>query len=147
MLCSLASFNLTAEAAEKLLIPLGKSVSIPAYGVKKILAVKDNVVDVLNVSDDEIILSGIGEEANATQLILWDMTGKRVYDVETYSETNIIQEKFDAIINNKNLTLKVFPDTAYLQGQASSKEEKKRAELYEGWQKAVERSKEWEMNK
>jgi len=128
MLCSLASFNLTAEAAEKLLIPLGKSVSIPAYGVKKILAVKDNVVDVLNVSDDEIILSGIGEEANATQLILWDMTGKRVYDVETYSETNIIQEKFDAIINNKNLTLKVFPDTAYLHGQASSKEEKKRAE-------------------
>ena len=56
MLCSLASFNLTAEAAEKLLIPLGKSVSIPAYGVKKILAVKDDVVDVLNVSDDEIIL-------------------------------------------------------------------------------------------
>jgi Flp pilus assembly secretin CpaC len=128
MLCSLASFNLTAEAAEKLLIPLGKSVSIPAYGVKKILAVKDNVVDVLNVSDDEIILSGIGDEANATQLILWDMTGKRVYDVETYSELNIIHEKFDAIINNKNLTLKVFPDAAYLQGQASSKEEKKRAE-------------------
>ncbi len=128
MLCSLASFNLTAEAAEKLLIPLGKSVSIPAYGVKKILAVKDDVVDVLNVSDDEIILSGIGEQANATQLILWDMTGKRVYDVETYSETNIIHEKFDAIIKNKNLTLKVFPDAAYLQGQASSKEEKKRAE-------------------
>ena len=128
MLCSLASFNLTAEAAEKLLIPLGKSVSIPAYGVKKILAVKDNVVDVLNVSDDEIILSGIGDEANATQLILWDMTGKRVYDVETYSEANIIHEKFDAIIKNKNLTLKVFPDAAYLQGQASSKEEKKRAE-------------------
>ena len=128
MLCSLASFNLTADAAEKLLIPLGKSVSIPAYGVKKILAVKDNVVDVLNVSDDEIILSGIGDEANATQLILWDMTGKRVYDVETYSEANIIHEKFDAIIKNKNLTLKVFPDAAYLQGQASSKEEKKRAE-------------------
>ena len=128
MLCSLASFNLTAEAAEKLLIPLGKSVSIPAYGVKKILAVKDDVVDVLNVSDDEIILSGIGEQANATQLILWDMTGKRVYDVETYSENNIIHEKFDAIIKNKNLTLKVFPDAAYLQGQASSKEEKKRAE-------------------
>ncbi len=128
MLCSLASFNLTAEAAEKLLIPLGKSISIPAYGVKKILAVKDNVVDVLNVSDDEIIVSGIGDEANSTQLILWDMTGKRVYDVETYSESNIIHEKFDAIINNKNLTLKVFPDAAYLQGQASSKEEKKRAE-------------------
>ena len=128
MLCSLASFNLTAEAAEKLLIPLGKSISIPAYGVKKILAVKDNVVDVLNVSDDEIIVSGIGEEANATQLILWDMTGKRVYDVETYSEADIINQKFEAIINNKNLTLKVFPDAAYLQGQASSKEEKKRAE-------------------
>ena len=128
ILLSLASFNATADAAEKLLIPLGKSISIPSYGVKKIMAVKDNVVDVLNVSDSEIILSGIGDEANATQLILWDMTGKRVYDVETYSENNIIHEKFNAIINNKNLTLKIFPDSAYLQGQASSKEEKRRAE-------------------
>ena len=126
--CSLASFNMAADAAEKLLIPLGKSIAIPSYGVKKILAVKDNVVDVLNVSEDEIILSGIGEESNSTQLILWDKTGKRVYDIETYSENNIIQEKFEAIINNKNLTLKIFPDSAYLQGQASSKEEKKRAE-------------------
>ncbi len=128
ILLSLASFNIAADAAEKLLIPLGKSISIPSYGVKKIMAVKDNVVDVLNVSDSEIILSGVGEEANTTQLILWDMTGKRVYDIETYSENNIIHEKFDAIINNKNLTLKIFPDSAYLQGQASSKEEKKRAE-------------------
>ncbi len=128
VLCTLASFNVAADAAEKLLIPLGKSIAIPSYGVKKILAVKDNVVDVLNVSDTEIILSGIGEEANTTQLILWDKTGKRVYDVETYSENNIIHEKFDAIINNKNITLKIFPDSAYLQGQASSKEEKKRAE-------------------
>ncbi len=128
ILLSLASFNVAADAAEKLLIPLGKSVAIPSYGVKKIMAVKDNVVDVLNVSDSEIILSGVGEEANSTQLILWDMTGKRVYDVETYSENNIILEKFDAIVNNKNLQLKIFPDSAYLQGQASSKEEKKRAE-------------------
>ncbi len=128
ILFSLASFNMAADAAEKLLIPLGKSISIPSYGVKKIMAVKDNVVDVLNVSDSEIIISGIGDQANSTQLILWDMTGKRVYDVETYSENNIIHEKFDAIINNKNLTLKIFPDSAYLQGQASSKEEKKRAE-------------------
>ena len=126
MLCSLFSFS--ADAAEKLIVPLGKSVSIPAYGVKKIMAVKDNVIDVLNVSDDEIILSGVGDKANATQLILWDKTGKRVYDVETYSEEQIIHEKFDAIIGNKNLTIKVFPDAAYLQGQASSSEEKKRAE-------------------
>lgn len=126
MLCSLFSFS--ADAADKLIVPLGKSVSIPAYGVKKIMAVKDNVIDVLNVSDDEIILSGVGEKGNSTQLILWDKTGKRVYDVETYSEDTIIHEKFDALINNKNLTLKVFPDSAYLQGQASSSEEKKRAE-------------------
>lgn len=126
MLCSLFSFS--ADAAEKLIVPLGKSVSIPAYGVKKIMAVKDNVIDVLNVSDDEIILSGVGEKGSATQLILWDKTGKRVYDVETYSEEQIIHEKFDAIIGNKNLTIKVFPDAAYLQGQASSSEEKKRAE-------------------
>ena len=113
---------------EKLMIPLGKSVSIPAYGVKKILAVKDGVVDILNVSNDDIIISGIGDNANATQLILWDMTGKRVYDVETYSETGIILDKFASIINNKNLSLKIFPDSAYLQGMASSKEEKRKAE-------------------
>lgn len=126
MLCSLFSF--TANGAEKLVIPLGKSVSIPAYGVKKILAVKDNVIDVLNVSDDEIIISGVGDKANATQLILWDKTGKRLYDVETYSDETIIHEKFDAIINNKSFSLKIFPDSAYLQGKTKSKEEKKRAE-------------------
>ena len=124
----LASLSLTANAAEKLLIPLGKSVTIPSYGVKKILAVKDNVIDILNVSDDEIILSGVSEKADSTQLIIWDKRGKRIYDIETYSEEKIIQEKFEAVINNKNLSLKIFPDSAYLQGQASSKEEKKRAE-------------------
>lgn len=129
LLCSLVCFGITSvQGAEVLMIPLGKSVSIPANGVKKILAVKDNVVDVLNVSEDEIILSGIGETANTTQLILWDLTGKRVYDIETYSEKNIINDKFESIINNKNLSLKIFPDSAYLQGQAASKEEKKRAE-------------------
>lgn len=129
MLCSLATINTpSASATEKLMIPLGKSVSIPAYGVKKILAVKDGVVDILNVSNDDIIISGIGDNANATQLILWDMTGKRVYDVETYSETGIILDKFASIINNKNLSLKIFPDSAYLQGMASSKEEKRKAE-------------------
>ncbi len=129
MLCSLATINTpSASAVEKLMIPLGKSVSIPAYGVKKILAVKDGVVDILNVSNDDIIISGIGDNANSTQLILWDMTGKRVYDVETYSETGIILDKFASIINNKNLSLKIFPDSAYLQGMASSKEEKRKAE-------------------
>lgn len=116
------------HATEKLMIPLGKSVAIPAHGVKKILAVKEGIVDVLNVSEEEIILSGVGKEPAATQLILWDMTGRRVYDVETYSENDIIMAKFASIIGNPNIQLIIFPDSVYLKGQVASEEDKKRAE-------------------
>ena len=116
------------NASEKLMIPLGKSVAIPAHGVKKILAVKEGIVDVLNVSEEEIILAGLGEAPAVTQLILWDMTGRRVYDIETYSENDIIASKFASIVSNKNIQLVMFPDSVYLKGQVSSEEEKKRAE-------------------
>ncbi len=124
----LAAFNSQSSAAEKLMIPIAKSIAIPANGVKKILAVKEGIVEVLNVSDDEIILSGIGNEGATTQLILWDKTGRRVYDVETYSEKDIIQQKFTSILGNPGVQLIVFPDAAYLKGQVNSEEEKNRAE-------------------
>ncbi len=116
------------NASEKLMIPLGKSVAIPAHGVKKILAVKEGIVDVLNVSEEEIILAGLGNAPAVTQLILWDMTGRRVYDVETYSEADIITAKFASIVGSKNVQLVMFPDSVYLKGQVGSEEEKKRAE-------------------
>ena len=121
-----AAFQTQISAAEKLMIPVGKSTSVPAHGVKKILAVKEGIVDVLNVSDEDIILSGLG--LGETQLILWDMTGRRVYDVETFSENDTILAKFASIMGNKSLDLTIFPDIAYLKGQVSNPEEKARAE-------------------
>ncbi|MBU1107301.1 MAG: BON domain-containing protein [Candidatus Riflebacteria bacterium] len=120
------------QASEKLMIPIGKSVAIPAQGVKKILAVKEGIVDVLNVSDEEIILSGLGTVPGTTQLILWDLTGRRVYDIETYSEADIIMAKFTSIIGNPNIKMIVFPDSVYLKGQVASEEEKKKAEVVAG---------------
>lgn len=130
LLCSFIGLVMqtSSSAAEKLMIPMGKSIAIPAHGVKKIMAVKEGVVDVLNVSEEEIILSGLGPNPGATQLILWDLTGRRVYDVETYSENDIIMGKFASIIGNSNLQLVIFPDSAYLKGQVASEEEKNRAE-------------------
>lgn len=121
-----AAFQSQISAAEKLMIPVGKSTAVPANGVKKILAVKEGVVDVLNVSDEEIIISGLG--LGETQLILWDMTGRRVYDVETFDENEIILAKFNSIVANKALQLVIFPDSAYLKGQVSKPEDKERAE-------------------
>lgn len=128
LLGAFIGFTLQSEimAAEKLMIPIGKSTAIPANGVKKIMAVKEGIVDVLNVSDEEIILSGLGP--GETQLILWDMSGRRVYDVETFSENEIIQAKFTSIITSKNIQLVIFPDSAYLKGQVGSEDEKTRAE-------------------
>ncbi|HNX75494.1 MAG TPA: pilus assembly protein N-terminal domain-containing protein [Candidatus Rifleibacterium sp.] len=128
LLGAFIGFTLQSEimAAEKLMIPIGKSTAIPANGVKKIMAVKEGIVDVLNVSDEEIILSGLGP--GETQLILWDMSGRRVYDVETFSENEIIQAKFTSIITSKNIQLIIFPDSAYLKGQVGSEDEKTRAE-------------------
>ncbi len=122
------AFKEQTNAAEKLMIPIGKSVAIPANGVKKILAVKEGIVEVLNVSDSEIILSGIGAEAGITQLILWDRSGRRVYDVETYSETEIIQSKFTSILGNPGVTMVIFPDSVYLKGQVSNESDKLKAE-------------------
>lgn len=124
----LVSVSNEIAAAEKLMIPLAKSIAIPANGVKKILAVKEGIVDVLNVSDEEIILSGVGNEPNTTQLIIWDSSGRRVYDIETYSESDIVQQKFASVMDNPAVQLIVFPDAVYLKGQVGSEEEKKRAE-------------------
>lgn len=124
----LAAFNHESAAAEKLMIPIAKSIAIPANGVKKILAVKEGIVEVLNVSDEEIILSGVGNEPAVTQLILWDKTGRRVYDIETYNEADIVQAKFASILDNPAVKLVMFPDAVYLKGQVGSEEEKKRAE-------------------
>lgn len=121
-------FQTQISAAEKLMIPIGKSVAIPAHGVKKILAVKEGIVDVLNVSDEEIILSGLGSNPDRTQLILWDMTGRRVYDIETYAENDIILAKFASIIGNPGIQMLIFPDSIYLKGQVASDDEKTRAE-------------------
>lgn len=121
-------FQTRISAAEKLMIPIGKSVAIPAQGVKKILAVKEGIVDVLNVSDEEIILSGLGPESGSTQLILWDLSGRRVYDVETFSENDVIMSKFASIIGNPNIQMIIYPDSLYLKGQVDSTEEKDRAE-------------------
>lgn len=124
----LGAFSAECAAAEKLMIPMAKSIAIPANGVKKILAVKEGIVEVLNVSDEEIILSGVGNEPAVTQLILWDKTGRRVYDVETYKEADIIQAKFASILDNAAVQLLIFPDSAYLKGRVSSEDERKRAE-------------------
>ncbi|NLM16530.1 MAG: hypothetical protein GX221_02295 [Candidatus Riflebacteria bacterium] len=117
-----------AYANEKLMIPLGKTVAVPAYGVKKIVAVNEGVVDILNVSDTEIIISAMGNTGATTQMILWDLTGRRVYDIETFDENKLILDKFDNIISNKNIKLVIFPDIAYLQGQVAKKEDSIRAE-------------------
>lgn len=131
LLCAFIGMTLQTQtsAAEKLMIPIGKSIAIPAQGVKKIMAVKEGIVDVLNVSEEEIILSGLGTTPAATQLILWDLTGRRVYDIETFSENDIILGKFASIIGNTNIQLILFPDSAYLKGQVGSEEEKSRAEV------------------
>lgn len=130
LLCAFIGLTLQTQtsAAEKLMIPIGKSIAVPAQGVKKIMAVKEGIVDVLNVSEEEIILSGLGTTPAATQLILWDLTGRRVYDIETYSENDIILGKFASIIGNTYIQLIIFPDSAYLKGQVGSEEEKSHAE-------------------
>jgi Flp pilus assembly secretin CpaC len=128
LVTTFSAFQLKLEAAEKLMIPLGKSITIPANGVKKILAVKEGIVEVLNVSGKEIILSGIGSEPGITQIILWDASGRRIYNVETYSEQKLIQQKFSSILDIPSVKMIIFPDAAYLKGQVSSEKDKVQAE-------------------
>lgn len=114
--------------ADKLVIPLGKAVSLKITGVKKIMAVKNQVVEILNVSDQEVIISGVGANPDSTQLIFWSDAGKSVYDVETYNENKLIQEKFDSLFGEPGVTLQFFPDAVYLRGAVDSPSKVKTAE-------------------
>ncbi|MBF0499521.1 MAG: pilus assembly protein N-terminal domain-containing protein [Candidatus Riflebacteria bacterium] len=114
-----ACLFLKPAIAEKVVVPLGKAVTIKAEGVKKIMAIKEGVVEVLNVAEDEIILSGIGSPGT-TQLIVWDNTGRHIFDVETYSEVDLLQRKFNTILGDNNLALDMFPDVVYIRGNVNS---------------------------
>lgn len=114
--------------AQKLIIPIGKSITLPVAKVSKIIAVKEGVVEVMNVADTEVILAGVGTEPGITQIILWDSDGKHVYDVETYIEGDVVQKKFASLFAEPNVKLLVFPDSAFLQGQVATPEKQKEAE-------------------
>lgn len=122
----------TSAHAEKLAIPLGKSITVKAQGVKKIMAIKEGIVEVLNVADDELIISGVGESPGETQLIIWDDAGRHQYDVETYKEADLIQRKFNTILGDNSVTIEMFPDVVYLKGSVDLPEKIKQAETILG---------------
>lgn len=124
----LGNMGLLPVFADKLAVPLGKSINLKLTGVKKIMAVKENVVEVLNVSDDEVILAGVGASPDATQLIVWDATGRQIFDVETYSESQIIQQKFSYLFGEASVNIQLFPDSVYLRGIVDLPEKVKKAE-------------------
>ncbi|MBF0408785.1 MAG: hypothetical protein HQM10_15670 [Candidatus Riflebacteria bacterium] len=120
-------YNSSTLAAEKLVVPISKSISVKAPGVKKVMAIKDGVVQVMNVTDDEILISGVGAP-DSTQLIIWDKKGRRFFDVETYNETQMITDKFAALVANPEIALELFPDVAFLKGRAETEESSLEAE-------------------
>ncbi|MBI3037607.1 hypothetical protein HYY75_00965 [bacterium] len=113
--------------AEKLVVPLGKTTTLKVSGVKKVMAVKEGVIEVLNVADDEIIISGVGDKPSTTQLIIWDLTGRQVYDVETFLEIDVIQQKFSALFPDPQVSFQAFPDVVFLKGGVVSEEKSKEA--------------------
>ncbi|HOY66895.1 MAG TPA: type II and III secretion system protein [Candidatus Ozemobacteraceae bacterium] len=119
---ALSLFGSPAAFAEKIMIPIGKAHTMQAPGVTKIIAVKDGVVEVLNVSEQEVILSGVGMAPDITQIIYWDATGQHVVDVETFREADLIQRKFSTLVTVPGVTLTLFPDAAYLRGFVDSQD-------------------------
>ncbi|MBF0542994.1 MAG: hypothetical protein HQM08_01105 [Candidatus Riflebacteria bacterium] len=113
--------------AEKLVVPISKSITVKAPGVKKVMAIKPDVVQVMNVTDDEILLSGIGNP-DTTQLIIWDKNGRHFYDVETFRETELILQKFQSLFTYPNVSVELFPDVAFIKGRVESEEVSQEAE-------------------
>lgn len=118
----------SAAFAEKILIPIGKSFNMKSPGVTKIIAVKDGIVEVLNVSEEEVILSGVGNNPDSTQIIFWDAAGQHVVDVETFREADLINKKFSTLVTAPSVNLTLFPDAAYLRGYVENQEKIKEIE-------------------
>jgi Flp pilus assembly secretin CpaC len=127
----LSSGLLTPLFADKLVVPIGKALTIKVPGdkIKKIMAVKDNVVVVMSASEqNEVILAGVGNP-DFTQLIIWDVKGNRqTLDIETYSEAQVIQDKFKLLFAESSVSLQIFPDEVILQGSVDTQEKVKKAE-------------------
>ncbi len=123
------SHGLTPAFAERLGIPLGKAVSVKARLVTEIRAVKPDVVEVLTVTDDEIVLSGASQQPDSTQVIIKGAEGTRIIDVETFVENQVIQQKFQALFGQPGVEVQFFADSAYLRGRVDVPDKSKRAEM------------------
>lgn len=115
--------------AEKILVPIGKSQTIKTpVPVKRIFVVKQGVIDAPVVTDNEVIITGISSEPDTTQLIIWDKFGnKKVIDVETFSENDLIQKKFYTLFPYSTIKLHIFPDVIYLKGTLDDENKKEEA--------------------
>lgn len=124
----LAVSSVIAAAQERVMVPFGKAVSIQASSPSKVMVVRDGVVDILNVSDDEVMLTAKGTASGTTEVIVWDASGRRSFMVETYDELSVVGGKFHNIVSEPQVTFQVFPDTVYLRGIVSQEEKRGLAE-------------------
>jgi len=123
-----AGLGLAPSFAERLIVPLGKTAVVKASRPKKVMAVKEGVVSIFEINDQEITLMGVGTVPGSTQLFVYDDEGKKIYDIQTYSEQELTKQKFDALLGDSNVTVNFFPDVVYLKGVVNSQDKKEKAE-------------------
>jgi len=93
----------TAEEAEEIILYLGEVKILSVDNPKRIAIANPNIVDVTNVSKNEITLSP--KAVGATTLVLWDNFGEQSYRVKVFAEDiSEIKQRIDNLLRKLNLT-------------------------------------------
>ncbi len=124
-----AAIVLQAQTVEKVMVPLGKAVGIQVSNPTKVQFVREDLLDLLSVSDEEVLLRAQPRVASGTtEVLIWDASGRRSVIVEVFDEMSIVRGKFAHIVGEPQVNFEVFPDTVYLRGAVTQDSKKALAE-------------------
>lgn len=95
-------FCIFSQEAEDIILYVGESKIVSGYGIQRIAISRPEVVDVVEVTENEITLAG--KLKGESTLVWWDKTGKYTLRVKVYSgDMTGIKERVDRLLKEINV--------------------------------------------
>jgi pilus assembly protein CpaC len=124
----MAVFSSTALAAIPVNVTVGKGTILTLKEVSKRVSIADpGVADINLLSPTEILLNG--KRPGATNLIVWDTTGKATFfDVIVKADLSAFEKKLKEIAPDADIIVETAGDTVILRGDLKNEQTKKKIE-------------------
>lgn len=118
-----------AIAPEAITIAVGSARVMAGRGISKVAVSNPKVIDVQPVSTSELLVTAL--IPGSSRLFVWDLTGRRQYDVTAMVSDTDLQVFADAVqstIANPSVTATAVGGKVMIRGEVPDEEQKRRAE-------------------